>query len=379
MSANPMNAKTRNYTFAETAEVFNRLQDDISRDIFISKLRYLFDGGDTERFSQSALYRAEKFPPNIPQLHDKEVVFYGFGNMARELDEKLIKLIEGFHNCKIVAFVDTFISASQGTKHSGIPVVSKIEFLETFKNAIVVISAPTVYLDNYISLIEANFPSEQILEYMPWELIFGKIYFEESIIGHAEDEIFLDCGVLNGETILDFAKYTKFKKVFAFEPDPGSFAKSKQNLEKVGIDNVELVPKGVWSSETELIFNIGISGSSGVKDVSDSVSEYAKTLPSSAPATASVLVTTIDSVVGDERVTLIKMDVEGAEVEALKGAAQTIKQNKPRLAICIYHLPEDIIEIPQYISSLVPEYKFYIRHYTLGIWDSVLYAVYEEN
>lgn len=68
------------------------------------------------------------------------------------------------------------------------------------------------------------------------------------------------------------------------------------------------------------------------------------------------------------------MDIEGAELEALKGAAETIKKNRPRLAICLYHKDEDIVDIPQYVKELVPEYKLYIRHYNVGLIDIVLYA-----
>ncbi len=68
------------------------------------------------------------------------------------------------------------------------------------------------------------------------------------------------------------------------------------------------------------------------------------------------------------------MDVEGAELKSLIGAKNTIIKNKPRLAICVYHKPEDICEIPEYILSLVPEYKFYLRHYSSINWETVLYA-----
>lgn len=69
------------------------------------------------------------------------------------------------------------------------------------------------------------------------------------------------------------------------------------------------------------------------------------------------------------------MDVEGSELKALQGAKNTIINNRPRLAICIYHKPIDVIEIASYILELVPEYKFYIRHYTSHMWETVLYAV----
>lgn len=77
----------------------------------------------------------------------------------------------------------------------------------------------------------------------------------------------------------------------------------------------------------------------------------------------------------EQKVTFIKMDVEGAELEALKGAEATIKRDKPRCAICVYHKPEDIDTITEYLHKLVPEYKFYMRHYSLCDYETVLYAV----
>ena len=75
-----------------------------------------------------------------------------------------------------------------------------------------------------------------------------------------------------------------------------------------------------------------------------------------------------------EPITFIKMDIEGSEMRALKGAKQIITTYKPKLAICIYHKLDDLWRIPQYIHSLVPEYKFYIRHHSILYSDTVLYA-----
>ena len=73
------------------------------------------------------------------------------------------------------------------------------------------------------------------------------------------------------------------------------------------------------------------------------------------------------------------MDVEGAELEALKGARNLIERDKPKLAICLYHKDDDIWEIPYYIKKLVPEYKLYIRHYSNYQCETVLYAVCGEQ
>ena len=69
------------------------------------------------------------------------------------------------------------------------------------------------------------------------------------------------------------------------------------------------------------------------------------------------------------------MDVEGAELMALKGAEQIIKTHKPKLAICVYHKDEDIIEIPRYLKSLRQDYSFYLRKYATSADELVLFAI----
>ena len=87
-------------------------------------------------------------------------------------------------------------------------------------------------------------------------------------------------------------------------------------------------------------------------------------------------VDTIDDLCSAEKVTYIKMDIEGSEMQALRGAKNVICRDKPRLAISIYHRPEDYFEIPFYIKKLVPEYKLYIRHHRFTKNDTVCYAIY---
>ena len=124
-------------------------------------------------------------------------------------------------------------------------------------------------------------------------------------------------------------------------------------------DEVEFIGKGLWNKKS--VMRIGSGRSSSDSSVS-------------LEGDSKIEVTTLDSEVGEEKVTFIKMDIEGAELNALKGAKETIIKNKPRLAICIYDKPKDIYEIPEYILSLVPEYRFWIRHYTSNNWETVLYA-----
>lgn len=74
------------------------------------------------------------------------------------------------------------------------------------------------------------------------------------------------------------------------------------------------------------------------------------------------------------RLNCIKLDVEGSELAALKGAENTIKKLHPKLIVCLYHKNEDLLEIPAYIKSIVPEYKLYLAHSSTHFIDTVLYA-----
>jgi FkbM family methyltransferase len=175
------------------------------------------------------------------------------------------------------------------------------------------------------------------------------------------DEIYVDCGVLDCDSIFYFKKFCggKYESIFGFEPDVKSFEQCLSILDNSGLERVQLINKGLWSSSRRLKFYSNNDGGSRI----------------GTGGTVEINVTTIDETVGDNKVTFIKMDIEGAELEALKGAAKTIKRHKPRLAICLYHKPEDILEIPLYINELMPEYKFYLRHESIDMTESILFAV----
>jgi len=127
---------------------------------------------------------------------------------------------------------------------------------------------------------------------------------------------------------------------------------------------VYLIEKGVWEEKKLLCF-----GKTGTH--SNILCEDGNIY---------IEVDTIDNFCRNEKVTFIKMDIEGSELEALKGAEKQIRENKPKLAICVYHKEEDLITIPQYILSLNPEYKLYLRYFGSSDFNSlwtelVLYAV----
>jgi FkbM family methyltransferase len=123
--------------------------------------------------------------------------------------------------------------------------------------------------------------------------------------------------------------------------------------------NVIFIEKACYSKKSTVCFTSGFT-SSAITDKEGGVM---------------IETETIDNVVGNDKATYIKMDIEGAELDALKGSRNTILRCRPKLAVCVYHKEEDLITIPQYILSLHNNYSLYLRHYGTISTEVVLYAV----
>lgn len=186
---------------------------------------------------------------------------------------------------------------------------------------------------------------------------FNELTFEKD----AAEEIFVDCGAFNGDTIQKYHQFTggAYKRIYAFEPNQDNRTQLARNT--INCHDVVVVPKGAWCEETVLRFDANGSNSC-ISEQGDNEIE----------------VTSIDKIVGDDKVTFIKMDIEGSELEALKGAYVTIRNNMPKLAICCYHKANDIIDLYTYIKTFDREdctYSFFLRHHSNGAYETVLYAI----
>ena len=192
-------------------------------------------------------------------------------------------------------------------------------------------------------------------------------YFSDGIFEYSNEEVLIDGGAFLGEDTIRLARIigNKLKRSYCFEPDIANYEKCIKNLQNFFNDNGKfcVLKSGLWNANESVGF---IS-----YGTHNSVFTQLRNINSSSKVSA----VKIDDVVElKDKVTLIKMDIEGAEIPALKGGENIIKRDKPKLAICIYHMVEDLWEIPLYIHSLVPEYKLYVRHHTTKFWDSVVYA-----
>lgn len=187
-------------------------------------------------------------------------------------------------------------------------------------------------------------------------------YFN-SITSNNNIDTLIDCGAFDGDSIHDFIMSHKdYKNIIAFEPDSENVKKIKEREKNENINNLLVVNAGVYSYAGKLYFNAKGESNSHL----------------SAEGDVEVAVTTIDSYIDKiSGKSLIKMDIEGSELEALKGAKETIKKYNPILTICVYHKEEDLIEIPQYINSLVDEgtYEYYLGFHGTDLAELVFYAI----
>lgn len=200
------------------------------------------------------------------------------------------------------------------------------------------------------------------LSYIDKNEINSHSYFSQDFYPISSDEVLFDCGAFTGDTIEDFVTFTnkKYKKIVAFEPDEKNVKRLNAFINNK-IENVVVIQKATGAKNGKVAFLNNGNMFSKTVDVKDSSDEL------------SVDIVRLDNYI-DYHPTLIKMDIEGAELDSLIGATQIIKTLKPKLAICIYHMPFDFYEIPKFLKSLVPEYKFKVRQHESGFCETVLYA-----
>lgn len=222
------------------------------------------------------------------------------------------------------------------------------------------------YYKAYNQLLDEN--SRKIFVALLRYRVFGKYELDKNLYApdvtyfHSEhfklgtNERFVDVGACTGDSIIDFLMKTdhQYDKIYAIE---GNATFCSQLKEKLYMEcekgKIEVFNVGV-GDQREVINYSGYRG--GVGD------EKLEIYP-------------LDQLLENKEITLIKMDIEGMELQAIEGAERIIKEQKPKLAICIYHLLRDIWEIQEKISSFVPEYKFLIEQpVNVYMSETVLYA-----
>ena len=194
-------------------------------------------------------------------------------------------------------------------------------------------------------------------------------YFNNNVVRLTGRETLVDCGAFDGDSLEQFLlvgqQFSNSTYIaHCLEPDPQNFSNLAQTYDKS--DHVHLYPTGAWSERASLNF---------VGSDSPSVDKPSSARVSSDQTGTHIEANALDALLGDEHVSFIKMDIEGAEKEALQGAARIISHGKPTLAISAYHHRDDIFRIPLLIEQLCPGYRFHLRLFSRNFSEMVLFAI----
>ncbi len=183
-----------------------------------------------------------------------------------------------------------------------------------------------------------------------------------------DDEVFVDCGAFDGDTLKDFLKVVdgRFKKFFAVEPDKANYQKLRDLIVR------EYQPH----SARILTSNLAVGEQRGIVRFSDFASTESRIDDA---GTIEVECVTLDELLANDNPTYIKMDIEGSEKAALCGGRETIVRSRPVLAVSAYHKATDLWELPLFIREMVTDYAYYLRPEKRSGWDLICYAVPRER
>jgi len=367
-----------NHLFPQIKLIFSRLQDELSRKLFLARVEYSLTHAQTGlyqtmtrddymKWANSKIKRSQHMyglyntiwqlrKENCP-VQKNDIFFIAVDSESNWHVERFLIAMEGL-GIKICRCIRPYSSDDESDFY-GIPCISEVEFLQMVNNNTRIVVGLPVYNSLFKEILDRYTEYKEYVVPLADDLL--PQYFESDILLPKDNEILVDVGAYDLTDTLSFYKWASkgYKKIYAFEPDPTCYLKCKEILESaVAIETkkVELVNKGL-SCKRGTIDLPAVYDPSGISKSSKMIK---------------VDVISLDEFLNGRPATFIKMDVEGAEMDVLAGMEKTIKQYKPKLAVCIYHKHEDLYEIMSYILSLVPEYKCYIRHYTSTELEEVL-------
>jgi FkbM family methyltransferase len=186
----------------------------------------------------------------------------------------------------------------------------------------------------------------------------GVQYFGENLLQLGRNEVFIDCGAYDGDSIVEFRRATgdHFARIIAFEPDPGNFAALRSAVD--GDSRITLQPYAISSRCETVRFTLSDTGSR-----------------ISSAGTCEVQTITLDEALEGIAPTCMKFDIEGSEPDALEGGRETITRHRPKMAVCLYHAPNHLWTIPLRLNELLPNSRFALRTYCGDGWDCVCYCI----
>jgi len=197
-----------------------------------------------------------------------------------------------------------------------------------------------------------------------------EMYYAPDIVALTPEEVLVDCGAFDGDSMQSFLQKTdfRFRQIYLFEPDPANQAALSVRIAAYPPDvaaRITTLPYALGRENGVVRFSA--DGDVGSKVVADG-------------GTVELQCRTLDTMLGDAQCpTFIKMDIEGAEVQAIPGGAGVISRCRPIMAVCAYHRCDHLWIIPKLLKAVLPDFKIFLRRYAEECWETVYYAVPPER
>ena len=357
--------------FEEMAKrVYSHLNDEISRKIFDARMMYAKTGDLGYITGLESKYRNLN---SDMQVYVEKIqkgthcLIYGAGVAGHYLAGR-------FKNFGVIidAFIDPDESKGPVDEQTGIKVIKEKDLAENkalYDGKTLVISYPVKPVADEIRkrLIDDIGISENNITggIFDWRNNQGQYfdYFEAR-----ENEVFVDCGCFDGATCYNFAGWCGakgFDRIYSFEADPKNYARAKEILAPLG--KCELFPYGTADVNKKVYFAADAFETSCIISKEEAEKRNFE-------GVEEIETAALDDVLEGKKITFIKMDIEGAEYEALQGARKLIMENRPRMAISVYHKFEDFVTLADLVLKMHPDYRIAFRHYGYDDLETVMYV-----
>lgn len=221
-------------------------------------------------------------------------------------------------------------------------------------------------LKNAYDLIEDEFSRKTFIGLLNFKITGDPTFLRDcavpregiltDLLGLGANERVVDAGAYDGDTVLElYDAVGGWKMLTAFEPDPRNFRKLEERT--AHLRGVQRIQAAIGAVNGWIDFAASGGRQSRAGDGEENVHVYS-----------------IDKMMASA--TYIKMDVEGSEIQALHGAQNVLRHNRPKLNVAAYHHHEDLFELPLYVKSINKKYKIYLRHFSaLPTWDTNFYFI----
>lgn len=199
---------------------------------------------------------------------------------------------------------------------------------------------------------------------LPFQDDPATMYFGDGSFELSAQETLIDCGAFDGDSIRAFLRHVdgRCRRILAIEPDASNRMALRRYVESLPSDlqeTVDILPFAVGASDRVLSFEASGTAASRISDDGDAVIHCRR----------------LDDILDGSTPSVIKMDIEGAEPDAITGAKNVIQKHRPILAVCAYHRCEHLWTLPLLLSNIAPDYRLHLRRYAEECWETVYYAV----